>query len=491
MRRMPKPRGRALITGLLAVLSAGLAQADDPVRLRYVSRYDHQSGGPDHLMGVESVFGRYALVSSNLALTLVDLESLPAGGTQAYFDRLAGLDAYTTVTRPDGYVYVNLRQGGLAVVYLDPTALTLSLVRRISEPGVFFEKMSVVGDRLYVAAHAYGIRIYDTSDPTAPALLGSLTTGCDDAFAIAVDGTTGYVADGAGGLKIVDLSDETRPRISAGENPATAVGTAEDVLVINNHVYVASGGAGVSVYEAGNLASRTLYDTPKCAKHLARVGNHLAVADMGGLEVFAIQPDGSLLPAARESAMRRRPGSGLSLRLWYGVGAWGPDRVLASDWDSMDVYRLVDPAQDDQPDITVSRQRIRFAPVGGSVVLNVENLGSARLEIPSIRSTQAPFTTQPQSAALQPGESFDLTIEYAGGAPGSALILIDSNDPDENPLPIQVYGETSYLDPGEPAVPFVLPSWTIDHQTGQFTYRDFALQAYAGRIVYFRVFGTW
>lgn len=477
-----------VFTGFLA---GGAAQAEG-VRLKYLARYEHQSGGPDHLVGVEKVLDHHALVSSNLALTLVDLNALPVGGTQSYLYRLSGVNSFSSLTRADGYVYVNLRLGGMAVVKLDPVNLRLSLLGEISEPNVFFEKMALVGDRLYVAAHAHGIRIYDITDPAQPTPVGSLTTGFDDAYAIAVDGKTAYVADGAGGLKIVDISNETAPRITAGEDPQSAAGTSEDVMIIGQHVYVSAGGSGVAVYDLGSVAGRRLYDTPVCARHLARVGDHLAVTDTGGLQIFAIEPDGSLTPAARELALRRSRGSsGYTMRLWHGVSAWGNDRVLAASWDSMDLYQLVDPALDNQADVTASTQRVRFAPQGGSEVVKITNDGSGTLNMTRIYSGGATFTVQPSSGTLQPGQSLDLTIRYSGGTPGTAMVKIDSNDPDENPLPIQVFGDTQYLDPGEPAIPFTLEAWTYDHATRQFAHRTFDLAAHAGRIVYFHVYTTW
>jgi len=491
MRYVLQVRWLWLVIAIVVLVSTGRVPASESVRLRYEARYDHQSSGPDHLMGVEAVLDHYALVSSNLALTLIDLETLPPGGTQSYVYRLPGIDAYTTVTRGDGYVYVNRRQGGLVVVRLGGSPLRLLQVGQVSEPTVFFEKMSVVGDRLYVAAHAYGIRIYSLSNPAAPSLVGELKEGFDDAFAIAVSGDTAYVADGAGGLKIVDISNEAAPTIVAGENPVTAFGTAQDVMIISEHVYVAAGGAGVAVYQLGDLESRRLYDTPVCAKHLARVGDHLAVADIGGVCVFALERDGSLNPAAGESAMRRQIRGRLSLRLWHGISTWGDNRILTANWNTMDVYRLVDPDLDDQADVTAARQRIRFAPEGGDAVVRIRNDGSGTLNATRIYCTQNSFSVRPSDAVLQSGEMVDLSIEYRGGQPGSALVLIESNDPDENPLPIQVFGETSYLDPGEPAAPFTLESWRFDHETREFLYDTFDLGAHAGKIVYFRIFGTW
>ncbi|MCP4246399.1 MAG: hypothetical protein GY778_05050 [bacterium] len=439
---------------VMAICSPAPAQ---DVRLKYLARYDPVS---KEVLGVENVLDHHALISSAGALTLVDLNTLQPGGSQQLIDSL-NLPSVSSYTRADGYVYVNLRLGGLAVVGLDPVTLELTWLQEIAEPDAIYERMAIVGDRLYVAAHAYGLRIFDITNPASPALVGSLSSGLDDAFAVAVSGTTAYVADGAGGLKIVNLSDETNPEIIEGENPQSAAGTSQDVMVADNHVYVAAGGAGVAVYDLGSVANRTIYDTPVAAQQLARVGNHLAVADLGGVQIFAIEPDGSLTPAAGELAMRRLRDTGdYTTRLWHGVSAWGENRILTADWASMDVYELVDPSFDDQADVTASTQRLRFAPTGGTQVVRVANDGSGTLNMTNIYSTEPTFSVQPGSGTLLPGEFLDLTVTYAGGPPGEAMVLIDSNDADENPLPIQVFGETMHLDPGEPAVPFTLEAST-------------------------------
>ena len=49
--------------------------------------------------------------------------------------------------------------------------------------------------------------------------------------------------------------------------------------------------------------------------------------------------------------------------------------------------------------------------------------------------------------------------------------------------------ETPHLDPGEPAAPFALTSWTFDHDTREFVTGAFDLGGHAGRIVYFHIFG--
>ena len=64
--------------------------------------------------------------------------------------------------------------------------------------------------------------------------------------------------------------------------------------------------------------------------------------------------------------------------------------------------------------------------------------------------------------------ALDVVVDYAGGLPGSAMIMIDSNDSDESPMPISAYGETEFLDPGEAAIPFTAESWVYDHDAKGF-----------------------
>ncbi|MCP3904119.1 MAG: hypothetical protein GY715_10850, partial [Planctomycetes bacterium] len=251
------PRFRLTCIAGAAFVAAGAvapATAVDPVRLSYVGRYDcHCAVGRDHLVGVEQVRDHYAIISSYEGLVVVDLDDLTPGGTQTNVDYLPGLNAHSTATQGE-YVFAGLqRLGGFAVVHFAPDQ-TLSLIDTFSEPGVIFGKLTLVGNRLYVPAHAFGIRIYDVTFPASPVLVGSLQDGFTDAFAIAVSGQTAYVADGAGGMKIVDITDETAPTITAGESIETTTGTSEDVLLVDQRAYVAAGGAGLAKYEPGNVA---------------------------------------------------------------------------------------------------------------------------------------------------------------------------------------------------------------------------------------------
>ena len=158
------------VIGLAACLTTSLALPAfaQSVRLKHLG--STTLPGVKHVMGVETLWGHYALISSYDLLCLVDLDDLAQGQSPGCIAAIPEMDATTAVIAGNGYAYVNRRQGGLAIVRLDEPTLSLSLVGEISEPGVFFEKMAVLNERLYVAAHGYGIRIYNLVDPAAPAL---------------------------------------------------------------------------------------------------------------------------------------------------------------------------------------------------------------------------------------------------------------------------------------------------------------------------------
>ena len=476
------------IVVVIAAATPVLAQT----HLRHVGRYNtHYDDYRDHLMAVEHVGEHHALVSSWLDIALVDLEALSETGTDELLVRCEGVDVTSTITIDDTIVYANLRLGGVAILDLQIDPPSLEVVTTLGEDGVYFDRMFIDADLLYVSAHTGGLRIYDRSDPWAPVLIGSLDEGLTDAFAVAVDGDLAYVADGAGGLKIVDVADPTAPALIAGETVETSIGTSSDVLVHAGNVYVAAGGGGVTFYPAGDLAGRVIVDTPVSAKQIELLGERLVVADMGGIEVMSIGPGGTPVPIARESGRRRvldEAERTVSLRFWHGVGTWGPNRVLAANWDAMDVYEIVESSE--VADVTPSTQQIRFAPGGGSATIELSSTGGVPLQISSVEAPQG-FAASAGQTIVPPGSTTPLQITYSGGPPGAGLVLVHTNDPDESPLPIEVYGETEYLDPGEPAQPFTLPSWRFDRDQDEFVTGIFDLEACAGRIVYFHVFGVW
>ncbi|MHC4812947.1 MAG: Ig-like domain-containing protein [Planctomycetota bacterium] len=476
----------------LALATAAPAQQ---VALDYLCRYDCQAREPDHLMGVVGLSGDRALVGGNRGIALVDLKTLPVGGHQQYLFRLTGVNARDFYVLPgEKYVFVNEhRTSGLqaASTVIKIQGNTLQKIKSLTEPNVIYEKMCLAGNYLFVAAHSYGIRIFDVSNPENPTLVGSLAKGFVDAFAIAVDGNRAYVADGAGGLKIVDVTNKKAPALLSGETLNTAVGTAVDITVRNGKVYVACGGAGLAVYDGAKLNTRTVYAVRGSAESLAWVGSYLAVGSLTGVTVFSIGSGTAVTAVAKEEAHRR--GTSARLRLAEGVAGATNDRLLVANWNYMDVYQVKPAASSTQPDIESDVQRIRFAPTGGTRKVTITNDGHADLVISSVSVSNAAFTTSYKGGTMKPGQStaFDITYKGSASSQDTGTVLLNCNDPDENPLPIQVFGRTSYLDPGETAPDFTVSTLVRDPKTGKLKPGTFTLSQQRGKVVWFSIESMW
>lgn len=489
-----------VLAGAVAFLPAGgfladTALADPPPDhvLAYQARYDCQTGEPDHLMEVLLLQDGRALIAGNRGLALVDVAALPPQGTQQYLCRLTGVNGRDIVSADDVHFYVNLNRGetqsspGCAIITLAGNTLTARGV--LDEPGTMYEKMCIADGKLYVAAHARGLRIFDLTDPVAPVLVGRLDSGLTDAWAVAVDGATAYVADGAAGLQVVDVSDPAQPVRVAGETVATAKGTAEAVTVRGGHVYVAAGGAGVAFYAHGDPAARILTPVDAVAEDLAWCGDRLAVSDFHGVIVYDVAADGSLSRLTGE-AVSRRTETGI-FRSCEGLDARADGTIVCGNFNYLDVYRILPAGAANQGDLDAQPGRIRFRREGGTTPVTLRNDGDAPITISSVTSTLSSFTTDWGGGVLAPGQSVTMNVTYDGdAAQGMGVVLVESDDPDENPLPIQVYGNTVYLEPGEEAVDFSLPRYTRD-AGGIWSSVPYTLSQSRGKVVWLMVYGLW
>lgn len=463
--------------------------------LEYLYRYNCQQAPPaDHLMTAVQINSDTVLVAGNRGLGLLDLNNLPIEGTRDNIYFLEGLNTRNVYLK-DNYIFVNINQigrdgsrYGFAVVKREKDQL--KLITQIGIPGVLCEKMFIDGDYLFVAAHANGLRIYDISNPENPQLVGHLDTGFVDAFAVAVSGDMAFVADGAGGLKIVDVQDVANPIILGGENLHSAVGTAEAVTIRNGDVYVAIGAAGVAVYPGGDINLRTIYDTSGFAEDMCWAGEYLAVSTYPGPVIFEIDKDGSLIKVASDMSVRRDTKA--ILRINCGIGSTDDMRIMCGNWNYLDIYQLKPAGESSQPDINCTAQRLRFDPEGGTIPAKIYNNGQGDLTISNVSFSSSAFSTSLENVTIVPGDSLDFEINYDGSENGvSDIALIYSNDPDENPLPIQAFGKTEYLDPGEQAVDFTLPLYSRDQGTGEFSQQTFTLSEHKGKVVFFAIYGSW
>ena len=483
----------------LFVTASALPLLSHALVLDYRARYDCMAKVPDHLLDVLAIDNDRFVTGGNWGLVLVQTSALPEAGGNLYLDHAPGINMRNLYYDGAGYLYVNVNAGtshetaGFAVVKLEDD--TLNYIDTFDEEGVFYEKMAIADDYLYVAAHSQGLRVYDLSNREQPLLVGSLTEGFVDAWAVAVDGNRAYVADGAGGLKIVDISNRLAPSIIAGETLETAIGIAQDVIIHGNHLYVAAGTAGVLFYRHRNLLECSAIEVGTAPKDLALAEPYLAVATMNGVAVLELETDGQPRLVAFEKTHRRAEADSNSthLRICAAVDITPTYQVLCADWDFTDIYELVPAPEALHPDINCSEERLYFPPAGGCKTVTIHNGGSAPLQITAVENSSSAFTTNLTPCTLADGEKITVTVNYSGAidADGSDQIAIFSNDPDESPLPIQVYGRTDNLDPGETAYDFSLPFLTLDPTTGFYSNVTRKLSDFRGKVVWFNIYASW
>lgn len=485
---------------LLGLLISITGYSQTQMVLEPVGRYIYQASvsgftGTDHLLNALGLSDGKIMIVSNSALTIIDGDAMPIQGSTNYLMRSVRGGGRDAVIYNDTIVYVNFHQSeskpltyGFGVSKITDTEITN--LTTIKETNVFYEKMKIHGDYLFVAAHSNGIRIYSLTNPETPTLVGSLSTGFTDAFDLAVVGDTLYVADGGGGLKIVDISTISSPSMIGGETTSSAVGTAQAIEVRNGRIYLASGGAGICVYSDGDLSTREVYPVIGCAEDLCWVGNYLAVSTFSGVSVYEVGVGTSLYKVASEKTSRFKQNA--YIRNSFGVRAINDSTLAVACWNSVDCYRIKPATASIIPDIICSAQRIRFPAQGGSETHYITNAGGAILNISDVSTLSSNFSCDLAPQSILPGDTVYFEITYTEGSEGTGEVLyIYSNDPDENPLPIQVFGKTSSLDAGEEVPDFTLPTIYTDPATGISSHGSFTLSDQRGKVVWIQIFGTW
>jgi thiol-disulfide isomerase/thioredoxin len=485
----------------LLIASNLFSQTNEAVVLEPVGRYlyqkvDRNFEGTDHILGAESLSDGRIISLSSSGIAIIDLSTMSISGSTDYILRTGreGGGGRDVAIYKDTYLYINNHQSssltsrGIGVSKI--TANGTETIKTIIETDVFFEKSKVYDDYLYAAAHDKGIRIYSLANPENPTLIGSLSEGFTDVFDMALSGDILYVADGGAGLKVVDISDVNAPKIIAGETTTTAMGTAQDIEARDGCVYLACGGAGICVYENGDLSTRKVYPLTGCTEDVCWVGKYLAASTFGGISVFEIGDGTELTLVASEKTSRFTENA--LIRTAFGVGAANDSTLLVAGWNAVDCYQIKPLTESNVPDITCSTQRIRFPAAGGNEEHYLVNHGGATLVIDNVSTLTGDFSTTLTPQSLEPGDTLFFDISYTEGSENEGQVLfINSNDPDENPLPIQLFGKTSSLDAGEEVPDFTLLSFYTNPETGAYSEDEFTLSEQSGKIVWVQMFGTW
>jgi len=188
-----------------------------------------------------------------------------------------GMDKYSN------YLYVSTEKGGVRIIDIsDP--YSPSEVGSIDTPSA--ADVLTSGTRAYIATQ-YGVYIYDLTNPTSPELLGSYTNS-GSASELELVGNLLYVASGMTAVYILDVSDPS----SISKLDSYAVQQASiDIVVSGNYAFVADAGAGLKVLDVSdpyNIGFAGYYYTSCSASYLFLVDTLLYVSEGCGLEVFDV-----------------------------------------------------------------------------------------------------------------------------------------------------------------------------------------------------------
>jgi CSLREA domain-containing protein len=297
----------------------------------------------------------------------------------------------------------------LAALAFPPPGQALVALGSADTPGSATE-IAVVDGIAYVADGSAGLRLYDVSDPAAPALLGSLDT--DAAGDVAVVGNRAFVADGSSGLRVVDVSDPSSPREITGLG---ATGPAHQVEIEDGLVYVLDAGFGLRVFDPMTLApvgALAVVDSPA---YLTVAGGVAYVADRSiGLRLLDVSD-----PAAPEAV-------GFLYLSVLDVEVAGTLAYLGESGVSGSVgLRIFDVSDPSDPDEVGTFETGGAADV--EIVGDLAYLASRGLRVVDVSNPAAPVGLGSLLLASGPLEVADGVAYTAAGSAG--LLVTDVSEP--------------------------------------------------------------
>ena len=254
------------------------------------------------------------IISPN-APTLLGSANVP---WELYSVAIAGVHAFT-----GGFT-------GLDVFIISNPALP-TLAAHLVQPDTATD-VAVTGNLAVVTIDNYGVRFFDITNPSSPALLGTSTSA--DGNGVAVAGEFAFVASGWDGVRTVNLHHAMDVPYYIGQT----VNSAEDIVVDGNLAYLASGSSGLRVINIQNVASPVQLGT------YATPSNAVGVAVSGDLAFLALQSHGLQIVNVTNPAAPTLVGSYNPGGTTYDVAVSGDYAFLAHSAGDLIVLDILDPA---------------------------------------------------------------------------------------------------------------------------------------------------
>lgn len=357
-----------------------------------------------------------------------------------------------------GQVVAAHRDRGLHAFRLEDDGF--SAVDSVVEAG--FEGLAAVGEYLYVTRRDLGLAVGRIGDDSIDDLAS--VPGIDNGFELAADGDGWlYAADGTLGLVPVDIGDPVAPVVGV---PSAVEGTAFDVAVHGEHLYVAAGGSGVLVFSraevrAGGASPVAVLETGGNVVAVAADEGILWVADNGSVSSFDLADGGAPVPIGFE----------LAEEFALAVGSAG-DRAWVGDWSKVELWATdVEAAA---PQIDTPDAFLRLA--GGEGAVTIRNRGGGTLHL--LGATLPTGEVEVDALAIEPGETTELRVRGAG----LGTLCLATDDPDHPTYELELAEAPGDERVGTPAPDFSLPG--LDGAT-------YRLSEQLGHPVVLAYFATW
>ncbi len=342
--------------------------------------------------------------------------------------------AFGATTDTGGQVFYTAHHGDswVASPSLQTWVVADDSVQAISselDADVLFEDLAWQDGRLFVAAHAAGVRVYTTDGTGAPTY--EQTLPLSDAQRLTIEQDRLYVVDDQR-IVVFDIADPSNPS-ELGSFGLQAVGRALDAE--GDHLYVAAGSGGLQVFDVGDPSAAVL------THHLTPPGSLMGVSVDGGLVATANwnhvelrRASDLLLLASRKTRVYSAFEQDFSVQLRDGD-------VYVAEWEALRMLRY-QPGYVG-PHAWTSTEILDFwGDQPASTIVGVQNRGPLPLTIERVHSSdEGSFWSDDTDVVVAPGEFGALTVHWQPDDAGSGFIELLTDDPDEeqDPLFIPVY----------------------------------------------------
>ena len=232
------------------------------------------------------------------------------------------------------YAYISYAYGLEIYDLSDPTQQVL--VSQLAIPGTG-RNLAIDGNTVYFAVGDGGLCIVDVSQPSAPAVLGRCQID-GDAVAVAVSGNYAYVGSTSLNFTVVDITDYNNPSAVAD---VQTLGGAYDVALMGNYALVAEGDSGVQIIDISTptapYAISTVPPASGKSEAIAVSGTYAFIANyQGNLQVIDLTNPEAPLTWEAGTASRAEDVAVVGNRAYIG-NMQGPNS------HGLDIYDITDP----------------------------------------------------------------------------------------------------------------------------------------------------